>query len=134
MPLATDTCLFLTTYRTPLKKSLFCAKQHKIKYIYMFCVTIYCMQKQFFSGAPIEVGVISQLIFLKLIHNPWCEIPVCLANRFLTGNPCRIQEGQSSSTVSLHQYSFLLPRKQIHTAGKVRSALLLPLLLPHNVS
>lgn len=29
--------------RTPLKKSLFCAKQHKIKYIYMFYATIYCM-------------------------------------------------------------------------------------------
>lgn len=28
---------------TPLKKSLFCAKQHKIKYIYMFYATIYCM-------------------------------------------------------------------------------------------
>ena len=26
-----------------LKKSLFCAKQHKIKYIYMFFTTIYCM-------------------------------------------------------------------------------------------
>ena len=39
----TDTSLFLTTYRTPLKKSLFCAKQHKIKYICMFCATIYCM-------------------------------------------------------------------------------------------
>ena len=39
----TDTSLFLTTYRTPLKKSLFCAKQHKIKYTCMFCATIYCM-------------------------------------------------------------------------------------------
>ena len=58
----TDTSLFLTTYRTPLKKSLFCAKQHKIKYTCMFCATIYCMQKRFFSGVPIEVGVISHLI------------------------------------------------------------------------
>ena len=39
----TDTSLFLTTYRTPLKKFLFCAKQYKIKYIYMFFTTIYCM-------------------------------------------------------------------------------------------
>mgnify|MGYP007100771233 CR=1 FL=1 len=39
----TDTSLFLTTYRTPLKKSLFCTKQHKIKYTCMFCTTIYCM-------------------------------------------------------------------------------------------
>ena len=30
-------------YRDALKKSLFCAKQHKIKYIYMFYATIYCM-------------------------------------------------------------------------------------------
>ena len=36
----TDTSLFLTTYRTPLKKSLFCAKQHKIKYTCMFCAII----------------------------------------------------------------------------------------------
>ena len=39
----TDTSLFLTTYRTPLKKFLFCAKQYNIKYIYMFLTTIYCM-------------------------------------------------------------------------------------------
>ena len=39
-----------TSARTPLKKSLFCAKQYKIKYIYMLFTTIYCMQKQFFSG------------------------------------------------------------------------------------
>ena len=32
-----------TSSGTPLKKSLFCTKQHKIKYIYMFCATIYCM-------------------------------------------------------------------------------------------
>ena len=25
----------------------------------MFCATIYCMQKQFFSGAPEDVGVFS---------------------------------------------------------------------------
>lgn len=32
-----------TSIGTPLKKSLFCAKQHKIKYIYIFYATIYCM-------------------------------------------------------------------------------------------
>ena len=61
----TDTSLFLTTYRTPLKKSLFCAKQYKIKYTCMFCATIYCMQKRFFSGVPIEAGVISHLIYFS---------------------------------------------------------------------
>ena len=39
----TDTSLFLTTYRTPLKKSLFYTKWYKIKYTYVFYATVYCM-------------------------------------------------------------------------------------------
>ena len=40
---STDTNLFLTTYRTPLKKSLFYTKWYKIKYTYVFSATVYCM-------------------------------------------------------------------------------------------
>ena len=40
---STDTNLFLTTYRTPLKKSLFYTKWYKIKYTYVFYATVYCM-------------------------------------------------------------------------------------------
>ena len=36
----------------------------------MFCATIYCMQKQFFSGVPTEVGVISHLIYTKAHFHP----------------------------------------------------------------
>ena len=40
---STDTNLFLTTNRTPLKKSLFYTKWYKIKYTYVFYATVYCM-------------------------------------------------------------------------------------------
>ena len=50
-----------------------------------------------------------------------------------TENPDKIPEDQSSSTVSLHQYSCPLQRKQSHIAEKVRSALRLRSGLRHNV-
>ena len=39
----TDTSLFLNTYRTLLKKSLFYTKWYKIKYTYVFYATVYCI-------------------------------------------------------------------------------------------
>ena len=58
----TDTSLFLTTYRTPLKNCFY------IQYIVAQNIQIYfilyyfAQNKDFFSGVPIEVGAISQLI------------------------------------------------------------------------
>ena len=58
----TDTSLFLTTYKTPLKNCFY------IQYIVAQNIQIYfilyyfAQNKDFFSGVPIKVGVISQLI------------------------------------------------------------------------
>ena len=61
----TDTSLFLTTYRAPLKNRFY------IQYIVAqniqvyFILCCFAQNKDFFSGVPIEVGVISHLIYCR---------------------------------------------------------------------
>ena len=43
----------------------------------MFYATVYCVQKQFFSGVLAEVGVFSTETNLRMRHNEYYVISLC---------------------------------------------------------